>query len=292
MAKSMTGFGRGKFQGDGKEFLVEIKTVNHRYCDMYIKIPRQISFLEDKVREMVGKSISRGKADVYINYDDFSEDSKSILIDEGLVKTYINSMELLRDKYGLKDDISVSLIAKFPDVIKVEKAEQDAEKLWKGLFEALGSALDALVHMRQIEGEGLKNDLIERTLSIENIIKEISIRCPEIVKEYKSKLENRIKELMDQQIMDENRLAMEIAIFADRCSIDEELVRLVSHINQLRETLEIEEPIGRKLDFLLQEMNREINTIGSKANDLLISKKVVEMKSELEKIREQIQNIE
>ncbi|MFZ5987110.1 MAG: YicC/YloC family endoribonuclease [Bacillota bacterium] len=292
MIKSMTGFGRGKSQGEGKEFLVEIKTVNHRYSDIYIKIPRQISFLEDKVREAVGKIISRGKVDVYISYDDFSEESKTILIDEGLVKTYIKSVELLRDKYGLKDDISVSLIAKFPDILKVEKAEQDEEKIWSLLSEALDNALEALISMRKIEGEGLKNDLLERASSIENIVKEISIRAPEVVKEYKYKLENRLKELLDQQVVDENRIATEVAIFADRCSIDEELVRLGSHINQLRETVEINQPVGRKLDFLLQEMNREINTIGSKANDLNITKNVVEIKSELEKIREQIQNIE
>lgn len=292
MVYSMTGFGRGRFQGDGKEFLVEIKTVNHRYCDLYIKIPRQISFLEDKIREKVGKVISRGKVDIYISFDDFSEDSKSILIDEGLVKAYIRSMELLRDKYELKDDISVSLIAKFPDVIKVEKAEQDEEKLWELLSKVLDDALQTLIDMRRAEGEGLKADLVERTFLIENIIKEISIRCPEIVKEYKYRLENRIKELLDQQVVDENRMMMEIAIFADRCNIDEELVRLNSHINQFRQTLEMDVPIGRKLDFLLQEMNREVNTIGSKANDLLVSKKVIEIKSELEKIREQTQNIE
>ncbi len=283
---------RGKSQGDGREFLVEIKTVNHRYCDLYIKIPRQISFLEDKIREKVGKVISRGKADIYINFDDFSEDSKSISIDEGLVKAYIKSMELLRDKYELKDDISVSLIAKFPDVIKVEKAEQDEKKLWELLSEALDGALESLIDMRKAEGEGLKADLVKRTFLIENIIKEISIRCPEIVKEYKYRLENRIKELLEQQVIDENRMMMEIAIFADRCNIDEELVRLNSHISQFRDTLEMDVPIGRKLDFLLQEMNREVNTIGSKANDLMVSKKVIEIKSELEKIREQTQNIE
>jgi len=292
MVHSMTGFGRGRSQGDGKEFLVEIKTVNHRYCDLYIKIPRQISFLEDKIRERVGKVISRGKADIYVSFDDFSEESKSILIDEGLVKAYIRSMELLRDKYELKDDITVSLIAKFPEVIKVEKAEQDEEELWELLSKALDDALKTLIDMRKAEGEGLKADLVERTFLIENIINEISIRCPEIVKEYKYRLENRIKELLGQQVVDENRMMMEIAIFADRCNIDEELVRLKSHVCQFRDTLEMDVPIGRKLDFLVQEMNREANTIGSKANDLFVSKKVIEIKSELEKIREQTQNIE
>jgi len=201
-------------------------------------------------------------------------------------------MELLRDKYELKDDITVSLIAKFPEVIKVEKAEQDEEELWELLSKALDDALKTLIDMRKAEGEGLKADLVERTFLIENIINEISIRCPEIVKEYKYRLENRIKELLGQQVVDENRMMMEIAIFADRCNIDEELVRLKSHVCQFRDTLEMDVPIGRKLDFLVQEMNREANTIGSKANDLFVSKKVIEIKSELEKIREQTQNIE
>ncbi len=292
MIRSMTGFGRGKSQAGGMECLVEIKTVNHRYSDVYIKIPRQISFLEDKVREVVTKAVSRGKADVFISFDDFSEDSRSILIDEGLAKTYIDTLRLLKNKYELQDDISVSLIAKFPDVLKVEKAEQDEEKIWNLLSEALEGAIDSLINMRKIEGEGLKNCILDRTDYIENIVKEIGIRAPEVVKEYKCKLENRIKELLEQQIVDENRLATEVAIFADRCSIDEELVRLSSHIGQLRETLQAGQSVGRKLDFLIQEMNREINTIGSKANDLNITKFVVEIKSELEKIREQIQNIE
>jgi uncharacterized protein (TIGR00255 family) len=292
MIKSMTGFGRGKSQTDGMECLVEIKTVNHRYSDVYIKIPRQISFLEDKVREVVSKSVSRGKADVFISFDDFSEDSKSILIDESLANAYVNTVRQLKEKYSLQDDISVSLIARFPDVLKVEKVEQDEEKIWKLLSEALDSAINSLISMRQIEGEGLKNSILEKTDFIENIVKEIGIRAPEVVKEYKCKLENRIKEMMEQQVIDENRMATEVTIFADRCSIDEELVRLSSHINQLRETLRTGDSVGRKLDFLIQEMNREINTIGSKANDLSITKFVVEIKSELDKIREQIQNIE
>jgi uncharacterized protein (TIGR00255 family) len=292
MIKSMTGFGRGKIEDGGKEFMVEIKTVNHRYCDVYIKMPRHISFIEDKVRELIRKNISRGKVDVYISYDDYSEDSKDIIVDKTLAKAYARSVEHLRDEFGLKDDISVSLIARFPDVLRVEKPEEDEEKIWNLLSSALNDALDALINMRQIEGEGLMLDLLERTTLIENNVKEISIRAPEVVKEYKCKLENRIKELLDQQIVDENRIATEVAIFADRCNIDEELVRLGSHIKQLRETLRLSQPVGRKLDFLLQELNREINTIGSKANDLIITNQVVDIKSELEKIREQIQNIE
>ncbi len=292
MIKSMTGFGRGESRGEGKEFLVEIKTVNHRYSDIFIKMPRQISYLEDKVRAAISKELSRGKIDVFISFEDYGEDSKVVLIDEPLSKAYIGAVELLKDKYALKDDISVSLIAKFPDVLKVEKAEQDENVLWQLLKSALDNAVASLVSMREIEGEGLKKDLLEKTVNIERILKEIAARAPEVVKEYRQKLEGRIKELLEQQTIDENRLAMEVAIFADRCSIDEEVLRMSSHINQLREALELDMPVGRKLDFLVQEMNREINTIGSKANDLFITKNVVEVKSEVEKIREQIQNIE
>lgn len=292
MIKSMTGFGRGENSQDGKEFTVEIKTVNHRYSDVFIRMPRQIGFLEDKVRELVGKAVSRGKIDVYITYYNYSDDAKLVTLDEGLAKTYISATESLRDKFSLKDDITVSLISRYPDVLKVEQAQENEELLWSLLKTAVVKALDALIKMREVEGEGLKNVLLDRADYIDSIVAEIAMRAPEIPKEYKLKLTTRIKELLDQQLIDENRLATEVAVFADRCSIDEELVRLASHIGQLREALYIDQPVGRKLDFLVQEMNREINTIGSKANDLSVTKNVVEVKSEIEKIREQIQNIE
>ncbi len=292
MIKSMTGFGRGENSQDGKEFTVEIKTVNHRYSDVFIRMPRQIGFLEDKVRELVGKAVSRGKIDVYITYSNYSDDAKLVTLDEGLAKTYISATQSLRDKFALKDDITVSLISRYPDVLKVEQAQEDEELLWSLLKTAVVKALDALIKMREVEGEGLRNVLLDRADYIDSIVEEIAKRAPEIPKEYKLKLTTRIKELLDQQPIDENRLATEVAVFADRCSIDEELVRLASHIGQLREALSIDQPVGRKLDFLVQEMNREINTIGSKANDLSITKNVVEVKSEIEKIREQIQNIE
>lgn len=292
MIKSMTGFGRGESQGENKEFLVEIKSVNHRYCDVFIKMPRLLSPLEDRVREAVSRSLSRGKIDVFVSFDDYGQDSKNVLIDEALAGAYIKAVGVLRDKYGLADDISVSLVSRFPDILKVEKAEEDLEKLWELLKVALDNAINALIEMRRNEGEELRNNLKERTNYMEEVVKGISLRAPEVVKEYKQKLENRIKELMEQKTIDESRLAMEVAIFADRCSIDEEIVRLGSHIGQMREALDMGQPVGRKLDFLVQEMNREINTIGSKANDLAITKEVLELKSELEKMREQIQNIE
>ncbi|HHW47175.1 MAG TPA: YicC family protein [Clostridiaceae bacterium] len=292
MIRSMTGFGRGESQEEGKKFLVEIKTVNHRYFDIFIKIPRQLSFLEDKVREAVAKKLARGKIDIYITFEDSGENSTCVLIDEELAKAYVEAVRLLRDRFGLADDISVSLLAKFPDILKVEKTEDDEEKVWQLLKTALDSALESLVSMREAEGRELCLSLLERASYIESIVKKIEIRSPEVVKEYKQKLEDRIKELLQQNIIDENRIAMEVAIFADRCSIDEEIVRLKSHLVQFRDTLDLDQPVGRKLDFLIQEMNREINTIGSKASDLEITRNVIEIKSEIEKMREQVQNIE
>lgn len=292
MIKSMTGFGRGSSQEEGKEFIVEIKTVNHRYVDIFVKYPRQLSFLEDKVRDVVGKSLSRGKIDVYISFEDKGEDSKTVFLDEALAKAYIRSINLMKETFNLEDGASAALVSRFPDVLRVEKAEADEGKIWALLKRALENALDSLIAMRIKEGTELRGSLLEKADYIEIIIKAISQRSPEVVREYKAKLESRIKEIMEQQVIDENRLAMEVAIFADRCSIDEEIVRLGSHIVQLRETLNSKQPVGRKLDFLVQEMNREINTIGSKANDLIITKNVIDLKSEIEKIREQIQNIE
>lgn len=292
MIKSMTGFGRGEYTQDSREFTVEIKTVNHRYSDIFIKMPRQISFLEDRMRELVGKTVSRGKIDIYVTYYNCRDDSKCVTIDESLAMAYIRATKVLRDKFGLGDDITVSLISKYPDVLKVEQNKEDEDYLWSLLKVAADKALCSLVAMRENEGEGLLRNLLERASYIEGLVAEISKCASEIPHAYKIKLESRIKDLLQQQIIDEGRLATEVAIFADRCSIDEEIVRLSSHIGQMREALSMDQPVGRKLDFLVQEMNREVNTIGSKANDLSITKYVVEIKSEIEKIREQIQNIE
>ncbi|NTV89001.1 MAG: YicC family protein [Clostridiales bacterium] len=292
MIKSMTGFGRGEAREDGIEFMVEIKTVNHRYTDVFVKMPRQIGFLEEKVRNLVSKAVSRGKIDVFITYSNTSEDSKSVVYDEGLAKAYIASVQKMKERFGLKDDVTLTLVSRFPDVFRIEQADQDEDKLWQLLKAAVDNALQSLISMRQHEGEGLSTDMLEKASFIESLLKDISVRAPEVVKEYKAKLENRIKDLLEQPNLDESRLATEVAIFADRCSIDEEIVRLASHIGQLRDTLKIQQPVGRKLDFLIQEMNREINTIGSKANDLTITRNVVDIKSEIEKLREQVQNIE
>lgn len=292
MIRSMTGFGRGEYREDGREFGVEIKTVNHRYSDVFIKMPRQLSFLEDRVRDLAGKRLSRGKIDIYISYEDRSEETRRVVFDEALAKAYVDALRKLKDRFGLEDDISVSLVSRFPDILRVEQVEEDEEKLWLMLKEALTGALDSLVAMRENEGEGLREDLLGRVSGMEALLGEVAARAPEVVREYKQKLAVRIKELMEQQTIDEGRLAVEVAIFADRCSIDEEITRLKSHLAQMAEAFRMEQPVGRKLDFLVQEMNREVNTIGSKANDLEITKCVLEMKSSIEKIREQIQNIE
>lgn len=293
MVRSMTGFGRGTYSECGKEFTVEIKSVNHRYIDFYIKLPRQIGFLEEKVREEVAKSLFRGKVDIFVSFEDRAEDSKNVTLDEALASAYIQAIEKLKGKYELKDDLTVSLISRFPDVLKIEKNEDDEELLWNVLNKALKLAIDSLIQMREKEGKELRDSLLNRADYMETIIAQITKRSPGVVTEYKQKLENRIKDLLNQQAVDENRLAMEVAIFADRCAIDEELVRLGSHLTQLRDLLNLKnQPVGRKLDFLVQEINREINTIGSKSNDIEITKCVLELKSETEKIREQIQNME
>ena len=292
MTKSMTGYGRSELQEDHKDVFIEIKSVNHRYIDFSIRVPRYYSFLEDKVREHLQKSIFRGKINVYVAIESHNEDAKTVLLDEGMAASYINVLQQLKDKFGLKDDLSVSNVARYTDLFKIEKKEEDQEELWAVVKKALDAAVEDFVAMRIREGGRLKGDLIERGAYITKIIEEIESRSPEIVEEYREKIEARIKELLQNVPIDENRLLTEAAIFADKIGITEEVVRLKSHIAELYQILNNEGSVGRKLDFLIQEMNREINTIGSKANDLYISKRVVDVKSEIEKMREQIQNIE
>lgn len=292
MVKSMTGFGRGEYEEHGRCFIVEIKTVNHRYTDVSVKLPRQLSYLEDNIRKFVMTYVSRGKIDVYITQDKYSEEDIRVIVDDALASSYIKALHELGDKFKLEDDITISLIAKFPDVINITKAEEDKEEIWNTLNIALERSLEKLTNMRAVEGQKLGDDIIERTKYIKSVVAQIEKRSPQVVEEYKIKLNERLKELLGDVCIDESRLAVEAAIFADRCSITEEVVRLYSHLGQLESIMREDGPVGRKLDFLVQEMNREINTIGSKANDLEIAKFVVDVKSEIEKIREQIQNIE
>lgn len=292
MIRSMTGYGRGEAKEDGRVFTVEMRAVNHRYGDISIKIAKQMSFLEDKVRELVSRFLFRGKIDVFITYENFNNDSKLAIVDKELAKAYVDALYLLKNDYGLIDDVSVSLVAKFPDVVKIESASEDEEKLWGILKKAIEMGIDSLIKMRKDEGQKLKNDLLKRSEIINKSLLVIKQRSPYVVSEYREKLKTRISELLDKSVVDDSRIAMETALFADRCSINEEIVRLDSHINQLSTTFAIDQPIGRKLDFLIQEMLREINTIGSKANDLGIINEVLTIKSEIEKMREQVQNIE
>ena len=292
MIKSMTGFGRGTFTKEGREYLVEIKTINHRYCDISIRISRAYSYLEPKIREILSKKVIRGKIDVSIWVEDYGTAGRNVLLDEGLADLYIDALNKIKQKYNISEEINLSLISKFPDILKFKKEDDDEDMIWNEMKASLDHAIDSLIQMREKEGYQLKIDILDKSANLDRLIKEIENRAPFVVIDYKTKLHNRIKDIIGDVQLDEGRLEIEIAVFADRCSIEEEITRFKSHIKQLNQIVEISEPIGRKLDFLIQELNREINTIGSKANDLEITKFVVEAKSEIEKIREQIQNIE
>lgn len=293
MAISMTGFGRGEYKDDNYQFLVECKTINHKYADINIRLPRKLSFLEDKARILVKDYIKRGRVDLYIKLDLLGSEDVNLKFDEELATQYVSILKQIKDKFDLVDDISVMNIAKFPDVIKTEEKEDDEDKLWLMLKVALENALLKLKEMRSEEGKKLAEDIQNRCDLLKNYIEDIEKYSYNVVIDYKEKLKNRISDMLeDPSIIDESRLAQEVAIYADKSSITEEIVRFKSHIEQLKNTVVKNESIGRKIDFLIQEMNRETNTIGSKSSDLNITNLVVEVKSELEKIREQIQNIE
>ncbi|WP_427338541.1 YicC/YloC family endoribonuclease [Caloranaerobacter sp. DY30410] len=293
MIKSMTGFGRGESRDNVRHFVVEIKSVNHRYNDIIIKMPKHLNYIEDRIRKYIKSKISRGRIEVYINLEYMDDSGVKVQVDLPLAKAYKEAVEVLNEKLYIEDKITIDLIAKFPDVIKVEKQEEDEDEVWNCLKNGLEEALNKLIEMRIREGQELAKDIKLRAKNIIDIVKTIEARSPEVVLEYKNKLNSRIEELLgDSYELDENKLANEVAFFADKSNIDEEIVRLYSHVNQLISTLDADVPVGRRLDFLIQEMNREANTIGSKASDIVITNKVVELKSEIEKIREQIQNIE
>lgn len=290
---SMTGFGRSEVQEEDKQFSIEIKTVNNRYLDIIIKMPKSFTFLEDNIRNVVKKYVSRGRIEIYINYKNIGESDVKVSADMNLAQQYIMALEEIQNSFKLENDIGVSTIANFPNVLQLEKSEEDEKNIWDLLSQSLTSALDSLVEMRKVEGSKLKEDLDKRLDILKLLIKKIEERSPSIVADYKERLEKRIKELLEEEVnIDEGRIALEVALFADKSNITEEIVRFNSHINQFIASMNQQEAVGRKLDFIIQEMNREVNTIGSKANDLTISNIVLDIKSELEKIREQVQNIE
>jgi uncharacterized protein (TIGR00255 family) len=291
LIKSMTGFGRGEFSQGASTFSVDVRSVNHRYSDISVRMPRAMTVLEEKVREFVAEKISRGKVDVYINYSTFGQNSQ-VKLDTNLAKAYVDSLNTLKEMFSIRDDISLSLLTRFPDIMALETVEQDMDELWLILKGALDIAFKALVEMRQREGERLKGDLLEKLAGIRVFVGNIREKSEGMVDEYKIKLYDRIKELTKDIPIDENRILTEVAVYADKSSIDEELVRLESHMEELRKALNFNGSVGKKLDSIIQEMNREVNTIGSKITDLGILNNVISIKTEIEKIREQVQNIE
>lgn len=290
MIKSMTGFGRGETTLDGKTFLVEIRSVNHRYNDISIKMPRFLSILEDKVREFIQSHMSRGKIDVFISYNALGLENKQLIFDEQLAEEYVDVLNKIKLKFEISDLISLSLISRFPDIIRIENKD-DQEELWDILKIALQQAIGNAIRMRENEGDRLRKDILKRLDIIKSLVNNIELRASSVVEEYRQRLNNRIKDMVNINV-DEQRLATEVAIMSDKSSIDEEITRLYSHISQMTDTLNSSEPVGRKLDFIVQEINRESNTINSKVSNIEIINNVIEIKTELEKIREQIQNIE
>ncbi|WP_053956935.1 YicC/YloC family endoribonuclease [Inediibacterium massiliense] len=293
MIKSMTGFGRGEAKDLDRQFIVEIKSVNHRYNDMVVRMPKRLTYLEEKLKNFIKTEIRRGRIEIYVTMENIGDTDTKISVNTSLAKEYIDSLKEIKEQFHVIDDISVSLVGRFPDVLKIESKEEDEEAVWNCLKDAAMKALDMLMKMRIAEGKKLVEDIESRCEYIKTIVDVVEQRGPKVVEEYKCKLNDRIHEILEEGIeIDENRLNVEVAFMADKSSITEEIVRLKSHIDQLKNTFKEKNPVGRKLDFLIQEMNREVNTIGSKANDLEITNNVVEIKSELEKIREQVQNIE
>ena len=296
MIKSMTGFGRGQYTDEVKTITVEIKAVNHRYCDIFVKMPRRFSFAEEKIKAAIKNRLSRGKIEVSLTIDNFGKSDSDIRLDKDLAGKYYQALKELEDSFdfGQESQLSLSLLAKMPDVIKNVPAEEDEEELLKAILTATENAVDSITSMRETEGEKLAKDIAMRADIISGIRAEIEKRAPELEAEYAAKFRTRINELLNGTAeVPEERVALEAAIFADKANITEEVVRLESHVQQLHTFLEgKEDSIGKKIDFLIQEMNREANTIGSKSNDKEITSMMLKLKAEIEKIREQVQNIE
>ena len=289
--QSMTGYGRGLVCEDGREMTVEVKSVNHRFLDVSFRLARPIAFLDDAVRTGVAERLARGHGDGFVNYVNHREDARRVHVDMQLAKAYRQAAGELSEALGVKNDLPLSDYMNMPDVLTVEASEEDQDAVRALFMRALNLALDDLTAMRKREGNSLRGDMMKKLDAIDGLRESIATRAPTVVEEYRAKLSQRLSALLSGDI-DEARFATEVAIFADRAAIDEELVRLSSHIAQLRATAELDEPVGRKLDFLVQELNREVNTIGSKASDAQIAGCVVAAKGEIEKLREQVQNIE
>lgn len=287
----MTGYGKANLAEKEREYQVEIKSVNHRYLDISVKMPRVLSYLEEEVKKEIVSKVKRGKIDVFITFENNSTEGKEIKINTEIAKIYIDELKKLAKQEDLSANIEVTEISKFPDVLSIQNKQED-ERIKNELLQTVSQATENLVQMRTVEGSKIAEDLLVRIQAIQEKVKEISSLSTGLIEEYVVKLEGRIKEILKNQEVDETRLAQEVVIYADKCSVEEEVTRLESHISQFENLLNTEEAIGKKLDFIMQEMNRETNTIGSKANNLDITNDVIDIKTELENIREQIQNIE
>ena len=292
MIKSMTGYGRARETRNGRDITVELRSVNNRYLDCTVKMPRVYIFAEDKVKALVQKAVSRGKVDVFITIDETEAESAVVAVNKPLAEGYLRAIGELERNYGLVPDLTAYRLARFPDVLTVTKAEEELEAVSADICAVLTRAISAYNAMRETEGAKLAEDLLGRLDTIEALTAAVEERSPQTVAEYREKLLARMQEVLNSTTIDESRILTEAAIFADKVAVDEETVRLRSHLSQLRIMLQGSEPVGRKLDFLIQEVNREANTIGSKCNDVAIARKVVDLKAEVEKIREQVQNIE
>ena len=289
---SMTGYGRMSVERDGRQLTVELKSVNHRFLDLSFRMPRSFNFLEDSARRLIGEYLSRGHVDLFATYRNTREDSRRVEVDQALLAAYMTALDDIAETTGLEDDRTLSLATRLPDVLTVAEADEDQDALRALMREALTGALEQMQAMREKEGEALKRDISARIDTLESMTAEIEARYPETVAEYQQKLKARVEELLGGAAMDEQRLMQEVAVMADRSAIAEETVRLHSHFAQVRGFMEASEPVGRKLDFIVQELNREVNTISSKSQDVPITRLVVEAKAEIEKIREQVQNVE
>lgn len=292
MIKSMTGFGRCEVAENNRKFTVEIKSVNHRYLDVNIKMPKKLNFFESAIRAELKNYISRGKVDLFISYEDYTENHANIRYNRELAAEYSKYLRQMQEEFGLEDDIRVSTLSRYPEVFTMEEQNVDEGELWKELRKAIQGAAESFVQTRVAEGERLREDLLQKLDGMLGLVDFIAERSPRIVQEYRQKLEERVKDLLGDAQVDENRLLTEVTIFADKVCVDEELVRLRSHIETTKATLQEGGSMGRKLDFIAQEMNREANTTLSKSNDLEVSNCAIELKTEIEKVREQIQNIE
>ena len=292
MIKSMTGFGRCELTEGNRKFTVELKSVNHRYLDVAVKMPKKFNFFESSIRNVLKEYIQRGKVDVFISYEDCSEKTATVKYNKEIAAEYLNYLKLMAEEFGLENDIRVSTLSRYPEVLSMEEVDVDEEELWKLLEKTLRGAAQQFVESRVKEGENLRADLIGKLDGMLEHVDYIVERSPEIIEEYKNKIYDKVRDLMTDAQAEENRVLMEVTIFADKICVDEEMVRLRSHIETTRQTLLEGGSIGRKLDFIAQEMNREANTTLSKSNNLDISNRAIELKTEIEKVREQIQNIE